>query len=191
MMYARATIGCTNTSYRNMYFLICTTLVPRIFIFFFLNDTAPTEFYPLPLHDALPISSDLDRQPAVRDGERRAVADDRQHVEAADDVAHPHAELAVPLVRRVLPAEQHAEFLPPQPVRMRLGRSCHPERERGAWAGGRRDGRNRNGRRKLAHHEAIRLQRHEEQRAIRCRRRIERQAAHRRQCLGTAIEISV
>src|SRR2546422_10842356 len=25
--------------------------------FFFLNDTAPTEIYPLPLHDALPISS--------------------------------------------------------------------------------------------------------------------------------------
>src|SRR2546430_15575052 len=24
--------------------------------FFFLNDRAPTEFYPLPLHDALPIS---------------------------------------------------------------------------------------------------------------------------------------
>src|SRR5256886_17141312 len=27
-----------------------------IFFFFFLNDTAPTEFSPLPLHDALPIS---------------------------------------------------------------------------------------------------------------------------------------
>src|SRR3989449_8661853 len=26
-----------------------------IFFFFFFNDTAPTEFYPLPLHDALPI----------------------------------------------------------------------------------------------------------------------------------------
>src|SRR2546427_837225 len=25
------------------------------FFFFFLNDTAPTEIYPLPLHDALPI----------------------------------------------------------------------------------------------------------------------------------------
>src|SRR2546422_8600177 len=27
-----------------------------IFFFFFFNDPAPTEFYPLPLHDALPIS---------------------------------------------------------------------------------------------------------------------------------------
>src|SRR2546422_7711082 len=27
-----------------------------IVLFFFLNDTAPTEIYPLPLHDALPIS---------------------------------------------------------------------------------------------------------------------------------------
>src|SRR2546427_13303825 len=26
------------------------------FFFFFFNDTAPTEIYPLPLHDALPIS---------------------------------------------------------------------------------------------------------------------------------------
>src|ERR1017187_6914329 len=25
------------------------------FVFFFFNDTAPTEIYPLPLHDALPI----------------------------------------------------------------------------------------------------------------------------------------
>src|SRR2546427_13260835 len=31
--------------------------IPVLFIlfFFFLNDTAPPEFYPLPLHDALPI----------------------------------------------------------------------------------------------------------------------------------------
>src|SRR2546426_1700928 len=28
---------------------------PRLFFFFFFNDTAPTEIYPLPLHDALPI----------------------------------------------------------------------------------------------------------------------------------------
>src|SRR2546429_2509251 len=27
----------------------------RFFFFFFFNDTAPTEFYPLSLHDALPI----------------------------------------------------------------------------------------------------------------------------------------
>src|SRR2546422_10237804 len=26
-----------------------------LFLFFFFNDTAPTEIYPLPLHDALPI----------------------------------------------------------------------------------------------------------------------------------------
>src|SRR2546430_15312603 len=28
---------------------------PLFFFFFFLNDTPPTEIYPLPLHDALPI----------------------------------------------------------------------------------------------------------------------------------------
>src|SRR2546430_13492357 len=31
--------------------------------FFFLNDTATTEIYPLPLHDALPISEARRRQP--------------------------------------------------------------------------------------------------------------------------------
>src|SRR5256885_13386973 len=36
--------------------------VALIFIFFFLNDTAPTEIYPLSLHAALPIST-----PAVRE----------------------------------------------------------------------------------------------------------------------------
>src|SRR5256885_6413154 len=29
-----------------------------LFFFFFLNDPAPTEIYPLPLHDALPISGE-------------------------------------------------------------------------------------------------------------------------------------
>src|SRR5256885_3127671 len=32
--------------------------LPLCFFFFFLNDTAPTEISPLPLHDALPISLD-------------------------------------------------------------------------------------------------------------------------------------
>src|SRR5256886_16377549 len=30
---------------------------PPLFLFFFLNDPPPTEIYPLPLHDALPILS--------------------------------------------------------------------------------------------------------------------------------------
>src|SRR2546429_6841396 len=33
-----------------------TTTVHLLFLFFFLNDPAPTEIYPLSLHDALPIS---------------------------------------------------------------------------------------------------------------------------------------
>src|SRR2546427_3793083 len=31
--------------------------VSHCFFFFFFNDTAPTDIYPLPLHDALPISA--------------------------------------------------------------------------------------------------------------------------------------
>src|SRR2546422_9919848 len=34
-------------------------LLPLSFLFFFFNDTAPTEIYPLSLHDALPISFPL------------------------------------------------------------------------------------------------------------------------------------
>src|ERR1035437_7453652 len=36
------------------------------FLFFFFNDTAPTEIYPLSLHDALPISSDRAAHPVCR-----------------------------------------------------------------------------------------------------------------------------
>src|SRR3712207_8400683 len=44
-------------------------------IFFFLNDAAPTEIYPLPLHDALPIwaqqvSQMVDRVMALPEGSR-------------------------------------------------------------------------------------------------------------------------
>src|SRR2546421_12239122 len=41
-----------------MIFIIAVFIVPLpsiIFFFFFFNDTAPTEFYTLSLHDALPI----------------------------------------------------------------------------------------------------------------------------------------
>src|SRR5258708_40115474 len=36
-------------------FFFLTLLFTSIFLFFFFNDPAPTEIYPLPLHDALPI----------------------------------------------------------------------------------------------------------------------------------------
>src|SRR5256885_17268362 len=44
----------------------------KSFFFFFLNDTATTEIYPLPLHDALPISFD-DDTPYVAAGPDRSV----------------------------------------------------------------------------------------------------------------------
>src|SRR5258708_28535231 len=39
----------------------------RLFFFFFFNDTATTEIYTLSLHDALPISPDLEIIAPVRD----------------------------------------------------------------------------------------------------------------------------
>src|SRR2546425_9992864 len=41
--------------------------LPPFFFFFFFNDPAPTEIYPLPLHDALPISSGCRRASSARD----------------------------------------------------------------------------------------------------------------------------
>src|SRR2546425_10436354 len=37
------------------FFFLLFYLTFRLVLFFFFNDTAPTEFSPLPLHDALPI----------------------------------------------------------------------------------------------------------------------------------------
>src|SRR2546430_10197698 len=42
-------------------------------LFFFLNAPAPTEIYPLPLHDALPISEQTPRPPG---GATRSAAED-------------------------------------------------------------------------------------------------------------------
>src|SRR2546421_404789 len=50
------------TTYTRTFFYACSFFffsllrAPVSFFFFFLNDTAPPEIYPLPLHDALPIS---------------------------------------------------------------------------------------------------------------------------------------
>src|SRR3989441_10361576 len=52
--------------------LFSLLLLPASFFFFFFNDRAPTEIYPLSLHDALPIS-----EPYQRHGERRPQRDQR------------------------------------------------------------------------------------------------------------------
>src|SRR3989441_4790928 len=64
-------------------------------IFFFLNDPAPTEIYPLSLHAALPISRPQSKPPAVGagglviDGQR--ITDDEQRGSAAEwSVRHVH-----------------------------------------------------------------------------------------------------
>src|SRR3954466_11858311 len=65
-----ATALCRRTMCPAHLVLLCSSF---LFIFFFFNDTAPTEIYPLSLHDALPIygqhagpvSSRLDRRRAA------------------------------------------------------------------------------------------------------------------------------
>src|SRR2546425_5280908 len=54
--------------------------VCSLFFFFFFNDTATTEIYTLSLHDALPISQDLRREP------QRALV----LVECGRAIASPH-----------------------------------------------------------------------------------------------------
>src|SRR2546429_5210859 len=50
---------------------------PRLLRFFFFNDPAPTEIYPLPLHDALPICARLPRR--ERASRRRTLDGQGQH----------------------------------------------------------------------------------------------------------------
>src|SRR5260370_42195549 len=63
-----------NNALNTIFFYFISKFTPPIssplhttFFFFFLNDTAPPEIYPLPLHDALPISN---RSPVVEDVQR-------------------------------------------------------------------------------------------------------------------------
>src|SRR3989441_9545579 len=49
MSYDQLSLACDH----HIVYIITRRL--QSYVFFFLNDTAPPEFYPLPLHDALPI----------------------------------------------------------------------------------------------------------------------------------------
>src|ERR1039457_6942437 len=53
--HAARTFCATSPAY--CYMALSGVLVAFFFFFFFFNDPAPTEFYPLSLHDALPIYS--------------------------------------------------------------------------------------------------------------------------------------
>src|SRR5256885_7184933 len=66
-------------------FFLFSTLPSFFFFFFFLNDPAPPEISPLPLHDALPISAGGEECDALRRGPGPAERSD----ERADLVAPP------------------------------------------------------------------------------------------------------
>src|ERR1019366_10152688 len=59
-------VPCSYTSHLSFNTLHC--------FFFFFNDTAPTEIYPLSLHDALPISASTTTRAPVRFPRRWAAA---------------------------------------------------------------------------------------------------------------------
>src|SRR2546425_4784909 len=96
-----------------------------LLFFFFFNDTAPTEIYPLPLHDALPISRPAAREPAandemahalgvprrVRDGKRGAL---RQRSEEHTSELQSLAYLVCRLLLEKINQLARARLLPPR-----------------------------------------------------------------------------
>src|SRR5205807_9144808 len=84
-------------------------------VFFFFNDTAPTEIYTLSLHDALPISET--RQMLGRTGRRKRARNRKQrHCLAAEDLGgahllHAFAGRHVELHVRKLRSEEHTSEL--------------------------------------------------------------------------------
>src|SRR5256885_17220116 len=66
-------------------FLFSRSGLPLIFFFFFFKDTATTEFYPLPLHAALPILLEDARRGEVLGGDQPVVAGMRDHATATVD----------------------------------------------------------------------------------------------------------
>src|SRR5438132_14216462 len=53
----------------DMFFCVVCSLYCMFFLIFFFNDTATTEIYTLSLHDALPISREIDEQSIVAMGQ--------------------------------------------------------------------------------------------------------------------------
>src|SRR5256885_6516299 len=68
---------------------------PPFTFFFFFNDTAPTEFSSLPLHDALPIYSGVESGGRGRGGERGERGRERQVDSTAPNGSQPAA-VAIP-----------------------------------------------------------------------------------------------
>src|SRR3989449_9041617 len=91
-----------------------SVVVPHrvIFSFFFFNDPAPPEFYPLSLHDALPISGSMTR------------ADDRG---SAGDVGY----FEPPSCLLPIPPRLGRRPRPHWPVRPEVGRGRAPRRSPG------------------------------------------------------------
>src|ERR1035441_11106097 len=70
-------MGMLSMGWHGLSLVVSWYVVGSFAFFFFFNDTPPPEFYPLSLHDALPISArlpDLDVHPHAADPGRRAVS---------------------------------------------------------------------------------------------------------------------
>src|SRR5256886_2342661 len=125
------------------------------YFFFFLNDPAPTEIYPLPLHDALPISGDPDRaaggvRALPRAGACRAAAAGARQVRAAGpepERRRPRARVAWPAGpplrrrrRRLRLAPRRPSLRPPltrnrTPTQLEKGGVYYPPPSRSTVAG--------------------------------------------------------
>src|ERR1043165_93268 len=86
-------------------------LLPLAILFFFFNDTAPTEIYPLPLHDALPISAPPGGKSARRRPDRRGRIDPRPSLRGPSPRRRRSRETARPPERAARPRPDHRRGL--------------------------------------------------------------------------------
>src|SRR3989337_2144019 len=100
---------------------VCRLAVVFFFFFFFFNDTATPEIYPLPLHDALPISLLRGGQRRHQDHAAREQAGDcglghRLFTMAGQSPFGAHSRSDRPFGSRVAALSCHAAFAPRNPL---------------------------------------------------------------------------
>src|SRR5256886_14341746 len=116
--------------------------VPFFFFFFFLNDTAPTEISPLPLHDALPIPRGTSLNPKNRQSVTSVSFSPRQS-RTAGETSRPAPPFRLGFGRslpktycqwsvRKGPASSHCAYAIRLPFRIATQRSLQVERA-GHW----------------------------------------------------------